>query len=322
MNYSYLVKRVLQLIPVLFLVSVFSFFLVNIAPGDPVNSYRTTDMTEEEYQAIREEYGLNDPLPVQYINWLGRILHGDWGTSIPNRQPVTTLILGRLPATLGLMVSSLVFSLLISVLLGGIAGVKQGTWIDRIISGFTYVGISIPSFWFGVLLMLAFSLNWKLFPSSGMRTTGVNSFWDVAHHAILPILAISISKISTYTRYIRANVISQMGEEYIVTAIAKGASAWKITTKHLLKNCMLPIITLVGMGMGDIVTGSFVIESVFGWPGLGTMSLNAILGRDFPLMMGCTMLSCIVLISGNFIADLFCAAADPRIRLEGRKANE
>ena len=322
MNVRYLLKRTAQLIPVLFLVSVFSFFLVNIAPGDPINSYRTTEMTEEEYQALREEYGLNDPIPVQYLNWLGRILQGNWGTSIPNRQPVTALILGRLPATLGLMLSALVFSVAVSLILGGLAGVKQGTWVDKLISGFTYVGISIPSFWFGILLMLLFSLQLKLFPSSGMQTTGVNSFWDIVHHAILPILAISIGKIATYTRYILANVISQMGEEYVVTAIAKGASAWRVVARHLMKNCMLPIITLVGMGMGDIVTGSFVIESVFGWPGLGTMSLNAILARDFPLMMGCTMLSCIVLISGNFIADIVCAQADPRIRLEGRTANE
>ena len=155
-----------------------------------------------------------------------------------------------------------------------------------------------------------------------MHTTGINSFSDVVRHAILPILAVSITKVATYTRYIRANVISQMSEEYVVTAIAKGASRWQVVTKHLLKNCLMPIITLVGMDMGDIVTGSYVIESVFGWPGLGMLSLTSILNRDYPLMMGCTMLSCIVLISGNFIADIICSVADPRIRLEGRSADE
>lgn len=322
MNYKYILNRILQLIPVLLLVSLFSFYLVNIAPGDPAQSYRNPDMTEEQFVELKEKLGLNAPLYLQYMKWLGRVLQGEWGNSITNRRPVAGMILEKLPATLVLMVSALVFSLLASIILGVTAGVKKGTWIDRIINGFTYIGVSVPGFWFAIVLIIIFSLKLKLFPSNGMHTTGVNTFADVVLHAILPIAAISISKIAVYTRYIRANVISQLGEEYVVTAIAKGASPWRMVVGHMLKNCMLPIITLVGMDMGDIVTGSFVIESVFGWPGLGTLSLTSILNRDFPLMMGCTMLSCIVLISGNFIADIICSIADPRIRLKGRSADE
>lgn len=322
MNHKYILKRIAQLIPVLLLVSIFSFYLVNIAPGDPAESYRSPGMTEEQFEAIKEELGLNAPIHIQYIRWLGRILKGDLGNSIVLRQSVVKLMGDRLPATIGLMLAAMVFSLLVSMILGVTAGMNQGKLADKLISGFTYVGISVPTFWFGIILIIVFSLNLSLFPSGGMTTTGVDTFWDKAHHAVLPILAISISKISTYTRYIRANIISQYGEEYVATAIAKGASPLRIVLKHLIKNCMLPIITLLGMDMGDIVTGSYIIESVFGWPGLGTLSLNAILGRDYPLMMGCTMLSCVVLIAGNFIADIVCAFVDPRIRLEGRVADE
>lgn len=322
MNLKYIVKRILQLIPVLLLVSIFSFYLVNIAPGDPAESYRSPGMTEEQFEAIKEELGLNAPIHIQYFRWLGRILRGNLGNSIVLRQSVSKLMGERLPATLGLMLSAMIFSLLVSVILGVAAGMNKGKWVDKLISGFTYVGVSIPTFWYGIMLIIIFSLNLGLFPSNGMTSTGVDTFWDKAYHAVLPILAISINKISTYTRYIRANVISQLGEEYVATAIAKGASSLRIVLKHLMRNCMLPIITLLGMDMGDIVTGSYIIESVFGWPGLGTLSLNAILGRDYPLMMGCTMLSCVVLIGGNFIADLVCAFADPRIRLEGRVADE
>lgn len=322
MNYKYIVKRILQLIPVLLLVSIFSFYLVNVAPGDPAESYRSPGMTAEQFEEVKAELGLDGPIHVQYVRWLGRVLKGDLGNSIVLRQPVARLMADRLPATIGLMLAAMVFSLLISMILGIIAGMNHGKLADKLISGFTYVGISVPTFWFGILLIILFSLNLKLFPSNGMTTTGVDTFWDKAYHAVLPILAISISKIATYTRYIRANIISQYGEEYVATAIAKGASPLRIILKHLMKNCMLPIITLLGMDMGDIVTGSYIIESVFGWPGLGTLSLSAILGRDYPMMMGCTMLSCVVLIAGNFIADLVCAVVDPRIRLEGRIADE
>lgn len=322
MNYKYILKRIAELIPVLLLVSMFSFYLVNVAPGDPAQSYRNPDMTEEQFMELKEKLGLNESLHIQYVKWLGRVLQGNWGNSITNRRLVTDMILEKLPATLGLMLSALVFSFVVSIILGVASGVKKGTWVDKVINGFTYIGVSIPSFWFAILLIIVFSLYLKIFPSNGMHTTGVNTFADVVKHMVLPVLAISVGKIATYTRYIRANVISQLGEEYVVTAIAKGASPWRIVWKHLLKNCLLPIITLVGMDMGEIVTGSYVIESVFGWPGLGSLSLSSILDRDFPLMMGCTMLSCIVLITGNFIADIVCSIADPRIRLEGRNADE
>lgn len=320
MNIKYIGKRLLQLIPVLIVVSVFAFFLVNIAPGDPAYMYRTPDMSEEDYQRIRDSFGLNDPLPVQYVNWAKNILQGEWGTSIALRQPVIKLITQRLPATVGLMLSSIIFSVVVAIILGLIAGYKEKTWVDKLINVFTYVGISIPSFWFGILLILFLAVKMKLFPTTGMHSQGVDTLPDVIWHAILPLLAISISKIATYTKYIRASVIEQLNEDYVLTAIAKGASETRILFKHILKNCLLPIITMVGMNMGTLVTGAFVIESVFGWPGLGTLAFSAIVNRDFPLMMGTTLLSCILLLLGNLLADILYGVVDPRIKVGG-KAN-
>ena len=317
MNIRYIGKRLIQMIPVIIVVSIFAFFLVNIAPGDPAQSYRTPDMSEEEYQRIRDNFGLNEPIYVQYLDWGKNILKGNWGTSIKHNQPVIRLINQRIPATVGLMLASIVFSVVISIILGLVAGYKENSWVDKIINAITYLGISIPNFWFGILLILFFAVKVKWFPTTGMHSQGVNSVFDVIWHAVLPIFAISVSKIAVYTKYIRANVIEQFQEDYVLTAIAKGASERRILFHHILKNCLLPIITMVGMNMGSLITGAFVIESVFGWPGLGTLSFNAIMNRDYPLMMGTTMLSCLLLILGNLMADLLYGIADPRIKVGG-----
>lgn len=315
---KFFLKRVLQAIPVLLVVSIFAFYLVNVAPGDPALSYRTPDMSDEAYQAIRDSFGLNDPIYVQYLDWAKNILKGNWGTSISTRQPVTRMIMQKLPATVGLMLASIIFSVLVAIILGLIAGYRQNTWIDRMINGITYIGMSVPNFWFAILLVLLFSLTLKIFPSNGMHTQGVGSIPDVLWHGVLPMLAVSVSKIAVYTKYIRASVIKQLSEDYVVTAVAKGADEKRILLKHILKNCLLPIITIVGMNMGSLVTGSFVIESVFGWPGLGTLCFSAIINRDYPLMMGTTMLSCVILIAGNLLADVLYGIVDPRIQMGGK----
>lgn len=316
----YIIKRILQVIPVIILASILSFAMIYMAPGDPAEFYRTPNMTDEDMEIVRENMGLNQPVPVQYVKWVKQILKGDWGYSIHNKRKVTTQILEKLPATLGIMGASILFSLAVAIPLGLIAGSKKNTLADKAISVFNYIGISIPEFWFAILMILFLSLKLKLLPGSGMHTTGENSFWDVVKHAIMPVLALSISKISIYVRYIRANVITQMEEDYVLTARAKGTPEKQILFHHVMKNCLLPIITVVGMNLGSLVAGSYIVETVFGWPGLGTFGITAIRTRDYPLIMGTTMLSCIVLITGNFLADICYHFADPRIKLEGGKA--
>ena len=287
---KYIISRVLFFIPILFIVSLFSFALVFLAPGDPAASYRTPDMTEEEYEQLKTELGYNDPIPVQYGRWLWRVLHGDFGMSTSSKTRVFTLIMQKLPATVGLMGASILFSLAVSIPLGMLAGYRQGGVFDRIVSFFSYVGISIPSFWFGIMLIVLLALRLHWLPSSGMRTTGVDTFADLAAHAVMPVLVLSI---------------------------AKGAGNGYILFHHVLKNCLLPIITLVGMNMGSLVSGAYIVEYLFGWPGLGTTGMSAIYSRDYNMIMGTTMLSCIVLVLGNLIADVLYTFADPRIKSYG-----
>lgn len=316
---NYIIKRLLFFIPLLLLVSVFSFSLIFLAPGDPAAQYRTQDMTEEEYEALKTELGYNDPIIVQYGRWLNQVLHGDFGISTSNKAEVLPLILTKLPATIGLMGASILFSLAVSIPLGMLAGYKRDTIVDKIISFASYLGISVPSFWFGIMLIVLLSLKLGLLPSSGMRTTGVDTTWDLIKHGIMPVLVLSIGKISIYTRYVRSETIKQLSEDYVLNAIAKGASRSYIMFHHVLKNCLLPIITLVGMNLGSLVSGAYIVESLFGWPGLGTTGMSAIYSRDYNMIMGTTMLSCIVLVIGNFLADLMYTVADPRIKSFGGK---
>lgn len=316
---KHIISRILFFIPVLLIVSVFSFSLVFLAPGDPAASYRTLDMTDEEYEQLKTDLGFNDPIIVQYGRWLGPVLRGDFGLSTSSKGEVLPQIMVKLPATIGLMGASILFSLAVAIPLGMLAGYKQNSLADKAISFFSYLGISIPSFWFGIMLIVLFALKLHCLPSSGMRTTGVNTLWDLTKHAIMPIVVLSIGKISIYARYVRSETIKQLSEDYVLNAIAKGASRGYILVHHVLKNCLLPIITLVGMNMGSLVSGAYIVESLFGWPGLGTTGMSAIYSRDYNMIMGTTMLSCIILVLGNFIADLLYTVADPRIKSFGGK---
>lgn len=311
-----LLKRLLQTIPVIILVSIFSFLIIHLAPGDPVNMYIKPEMTIQDIEAIREELGLNAGIVEQYISWIKNVFQGELGYSLVNHQSVSEQIMEKLPATVSLMGVSMIFSLLVSIPLGLISGLKRDKMTDQIISIFSYIGISIPSFWFALMLIVVFCLNLRLLPNSGMRTLGVESFWDLVKHMILPVLVLSWGNIAVFTRYIRSSTITQLEEEYVLTAKSKGLERMQILVRHVLKNCLLPVITLAGMNFASLVTGSFIVESVFGWPGMGTLGMNAITSRDYPMIMGFTMLSCLLLILGNLIADILYQIADPRIKQE------
>ena len=312
---KHIAKRLLQLIPVLLLVSIFSFLIIHFAAGDRLNMYIRPDMTPEEMDTLRANLGLDGTIVDQYLGWLNNVLHGNLGNSLTNSgQPVADRILEVLPNTILLMGTSLVLSFVISIPLGLIAGLKKNQWPDQIISFFSYIGISIPSFWFGLILIIVFSLVLKVLPGSGIHTIGDDSLLDLIRHLIMPSLVLSVGNVATFTRYIRSATISQLEEEYVLTAKAKGVSQRGILFSHVLKNCLLPVITLAGMRFSSLVTGSFIVESVFGWPGMGTLGMSAINNLNYPMIMGFTMLSCLLLIVGNLIADLLYYVADPRIK--------
>ena len=319
---KFVLRRFAQMIFVWILVSIFSFSIVYFAPGDPLYIYMTPGatghkMTDEELDRMRESLGLNGNVVEQYMSWAGKAARGNLGISINNKRPVLDQILEKLPCTAGLMGASLVLSLVLAIPLGLIAGTHKNKLADNIISGLTYLGISVPAFWLGIMMIIVFSMTFKLLPGSGMRTIGVNSAWDVIQHGIMPALVLSLNNMAVFVRYIRSNTIVQLEEEYVLTAVSKGAGKKRIMYGHVLKNCMLPVITSVGSRLGTLVTGSFIIESIFSIPGLGSYYITSVTDRDFPMIIGSTMFYTGVYILSLLIVDILYVIIDPRIRLAG-----
>ncbi|WP_034455058.1 ABC transporter permease [Buttiauxella noackiae] len=310
-----LVRRLAQLVPMLFFISLVSFLLVKLAPGDPVQAYITPRMSPEDIERIRHSLGLDKPMFMQYLLWLKNVLQGDLGYSLIYHRPVLTMIAERIPATLGLMGASLVLAMVLAIPLGLVAGAFKHRWLDHFLNMFAYIGISVPIFWFGILLITVFSVQLNWLPSMGMRTIGMEDSWlDVIRHGILPCIALSFYNLSNYVRYIRSNTITQLSADYVQTQLAYGATRRSILFRHVLKNVLLPVITLFGISFGELVVGAYVTESVFSWPGMGLLGIQSITSLDYPLIMAMIMLSSLMLIVGNLLADMLYRVADPRIK--------
>ena len=311
---KYCLKKIGQLAIVMLLISFFSFAIIDLAPGDISSMYLTPDMTETERQLITEKLGLDKSMPEQYWGWLTEALQGNFGVSLSYNPPVAPMLLRRLPSTILLMGVSLLVSLALAIPLGLIAGYKKNTWADNLISSFAYFGMSIPSFYFGMLMIILFTATLHWLPSSGMHSVGVDTPLDTLQHMIMPVLTMALGTMASKIRYVRANTIGQLSEEYVLASKAKGCTPAQILRKHVLKNTLLPIITILGMNMASLVCGSFIIESVFGWPGVGSFAMEAIGKRDYPVIMAYIMLSGFILVVGNFVADILYSFADPRIK--------
>lgn len=310
-----LVRRLAQLVPMLFFISLVSFLLVKLAPGDPVQAYITPRMSPDDIERIRQSLGLDKPMFMQYLLWLKNVLQGDLGYSLIYHRPVLTMIAERVPATLGLMGASLLLAMLLAIPLGLLAGAFKHRFLDHFLNMFAYIGISVPIFWFGILLITVFSVQLNWLPSMGMRTIGVDDAWlDVVRHGILPCIALTFYNLSSYVRYIRSNTITQLSADYVQTQLAYGATRRAILFCHVLKNVLLPVITLFGLSFGELVVGAYVTESVFSWPGMGLLGIQSITSLDYPLIMAIIMLSSMMLIVGNLLADLLYRVADPRIK--------
>ena len=309
-----ILKKVAQVMVVMLLISIFSFAIIELAPGDISAMYITADMSAEEQAMVMEKLGLNKSPVERYWEWLKEALHGNWGYSLSYKLPAMGMLTKRLPSTILLMGTSLLVSLCLSIPLGLIAGYKKNTWIDNAISGFAYFGMSIPSFYFGMLMIILFTAILHWLPSSGMHSFGVNTPLDTAKHMIMPVMTMALSSMASKVRYVRANTIGQLSEEYVLAAKAKGTSGVTILFRHVLKNTLLPIITIVGMNMASLVCGSFIIESLFGWPGIGSFAMEAIGKQDYTIIMAYIMLSGFILVMGNFVADILYSFADPRIK--------
>ncbi|MCC3376697.1 ABC transporter permease [Cohnella sp. REN36] len=309
-----IVKRLLQAIPLLFVVSVVCFGMIKLAPGDPVLSFVTPNMHAEDIERIRHNLGLDKPAYIQYLLWLKECLKGNLGYSLVNHQPVLDQILARLPATAGLMGISIGLAVLLAIPLGLVAGANRNRWIDKLINLIAYIGISVPLFWLAILFIYLFAIKLHWLPSMGMRTIGKESALDVVKHGILPCAVLTIGFLASYVRYIRSGTIGQFKEEYVQIQYAFGSKKSTVLFRHVMKHVLLPIITLLGMSMGDLVTGALVTETVFSWPGIGSLGMTAVRGMDYPVIMGITLFSAILLIVGNLLADILYGVADPRIK--------
>ncbi|WP_274363013.1 ABC transporter permease [Paenibacillus thermotolerans] len=307
-------RRLLQAIPLLFFISIVSFALIKLAPGDPILTFVTPNMSAEDVERMRQSLGLDRPAYVQYFSWLREMVTGNFGYSLINHRPVLDQVVGRLPATVGLMGAALALSLLFSIPLGMIAAANKNRWIDKLLNMFSYIGISVPSFWFAMLLIYVFAIKLHWLPSMGMRTIGVSSAWDVIKHGILPCTVLALMNVSVYMRYVRSSAIGQLQEDYVQIQYAYGAGRMEVLFKHVMKNVLLPIITLLGMSLPELIGGAIITETVFSWPGMGTLLMNAVFSFDYPIIMAVTVFSALLLIVGNLLADVLYGVVDPRIR--------
>lgn len=316
---NYLVHRLFHAITILLGISMLVFIFVDLAPGDAIDALMPPETlaTPEAKEAMRERLGLNDPAPLRYAQWLQRAATGDLGYSLTSRRPVTDIIMARLPATLQLVGFAMVFSVLIGVTTGIVSAIKQYSWIDYLATFFSFFWLSIPGFFLGLLMIYLFAVRLNWFPVFGASTAGAdNPILDRLHHIFLPGMVLGLELAAALTRYTRASLLEVLRADYMRTARAKGLKEWLVIVRHGLKNALIPIITVVAFRMPYLISGAVVIETVFQWPGLGLLTLNAANQKDYPLVMALALAVTIVVVISSFIADVAYSIVDPRIRIK------
>lgn len=309
-----------MVVPMLLGITIITYFIISLAPGDPVsamiNPQELNVRSEAELDQIRDDLGLNDPIPVRYALWLKEAVQGNLGFSYQSKQPVVELILDRLPETLILTASALFLAMTIGITLGIISARKQYSALDYVLTVSAFFGLSIPAFFFAMLGMFVFSVRLGWLPVFGMWTPGqpntLNA--DLLKHAILPVSALAIPHVAEYMRYARAATLEAMGAEHVVTARAKGLREGVIFRRHVFRNALVPLLTIVGLSLPGLIGGSFVIETIFSWPGIGMLGYTAILQRDYPVQLGIALMAAITVLMANLLTDLAYAVVDPRIR--------
>ncbi|MBK8033278.1 MAG: ABC transporter permease [Chloroflexi bacterium] len=312
---QYLFRRLI-IVPFLLLgVATVVFVLFQFTPGDPLVGrfgLQINNMSPETLERMRNDLGLNDPVFVQYARYMGNLLRGDLGTSITTRAPVLEEIMARSGATLELALVSFCLIVVCSIPLGMLAALKRGTLIDRIMMGGALFGFSVPAFWLGTMLILLFAIQFKLFPTSGR---GEGLLFERWQYLVLPSLTVSLGAIGYNSRIVRSAILEVVNQMYITTARSKGLHPRRVLFRHLLPNALLPIVTLMGLQFAALLAGAAIIETIFAWPGMGRLAINAIGRRDYPLILGTTLIFSVVYILTNLVVDLLYMVIDPRIRL-------
>jgi peptide/nickel transport system permease protein len=313
----YLLSRTIQSLVLLWIVSVIGFFVLYLAPGGPLAQFALTPgMTQAELARIARQMGLDRPLPVQYWEWFSRLLTGDWGRSYRDSQPVLSIIGSHLFATLELMVSSTLLAVVVGTWVGVLGAIRRYSLFDYLATVGAMIALSIPTFWFGLVMIYVFSVKLAWLPAGNMSTVGDGSFLDYARHLVLPCLVLTLVTVAIWSRYMRSAMLDVQGQDYIRTARAKGLPERVVLVRHAMRNALLPMITIAGLQIPTILSGALVAETVFTWPGMGRLFLDSLNYRDYPMVMGILMFSAVFVLVGNLVADVAYAVADPRIRLD------
>lgn len=314
---KFIIRRALYAIPTLLGVSLITFLITRLAPGDPVRlfTFGATDLTPEAIEAIREAYGLNKPLPVQYVEWLGRAVLFDFGNSLLYHRNAALVITDRIWNTLQLAIAALFLALALGVPLGVVAALRRGSWLDGVIRVFGVVGHAVPAFWLGLVFIVIFSVSLRLLPSQGILTIGKDQ-WDIMdrlRHLIMPAFVLALGGIANYSRYLRTETLDVINQDYIRTAHAKGLRERTVMSVHALRNALIPLVTSLGGILAGLVSGALVIEQVFTWPGLGQFTFQAAVAKDYPVVMAGVIISSTLLVISYLLRDITYAIVDPRI---------
>jgi peptide/nickel transport system permease protein len=319
---GYVVRRLLQTVPVVLGVVIVNFLLLQLAPGDlaTVLAGEAGGAPKEYIDQLRARFGHDQPVYVQLLNYIGNLIVLDLGYSFRQSAPVLDLLLTRLGPTLLLMVCTLVLSLGFGILMGLLAALWVRTWKDNAISVAAIIVYATPLFWVGLMLILLFSIRLDWFPTSGMEdVVAFHEGWarvvDIAHHLVLPTVTLSLFYLALYARLMRASMLEQRGLDYVVTARAKGQTEARITTRHVFRNALLPVVTMAGVQTGGLIGGSVVVESIFAWPGLGQLAYQSLFARDYNLLLGIFFMSAVLVVVVNLIVDVIYVFLDPRIRI-------
>ena len=310
---GYLIRRLLAAIPVMGVVALFVFLLLRLTPGDPAAIIAGDSATPEQLMRIRTSLGLNEPLYVQFFTWVGRLLHGDLGVSLISQVPVLQMIGQRIEPTITVALSTIVLSVIVAVPLGVIAAWKHGTWVDRFVMGLSVIGFSVPVFVIGYVLIQIFAIELRWLPVQGFRPMA-RGFGPFAERLVLPTLTLSFIYIALIARMTRAAMLDVLGEDYVRTARAKGITESRVLLRHALRNAAVPVITVIGTGFALLISGVVVTESVFNLPGIGRLTVDAVLARDYPVIQGMILLTSGIYVAVNLLIDLAYTLLDPRIR--------
>ncbi|MDE3102736.1 MAG: ABC transporter permease [Chloroflexota bacterium] len=314
----FVTRRLLQAIPTFFGITLITFALFRLSPGDPVDLlvFGVPDMTAAQVAALRHAYGLDQPVPIQYLNWLLRFLHGDFGQSFLYHRPVVEMIGSALPNTIQLALAALLLALVIGVPLGAVAARSRGSRLDQAIRIVAVGGHAVPGFWFGLMFILVLSVQVPLFPVSGMLTLGASQ-WDIPDrlwHLVGPALTLSLAGIANYSRLMRTEILDVIRQDFVRTARAKGLREQSVLMVHALRNALLPLITGLGGVLAFLVSGAVIVESVFSWPGMGRLAYEAARSKDYPIVMAVVVISSTMLLVSYILRDIAYSVADPRVR--------